>query len=78
MPQYRITGAWSDPIALQARDIVQNQSAFLIELCPQDPEVDPTRLRLPEITGSIQVDVVLTVRARCLNGTGTLAVVRGF
>ena len=78
MPQYRITGTWSDPIALEARDIVQNQSAFLIELCPQDPLSDPTSLRLPEITGSLQLDAALTLRARCLNGTGTLAVVRGF
>lgn len=78
MPQYRITGAWSDPIALQARDIVQNQTEFLIELCPQDPATDPTSLRLPEITGSIQVDQAITVRARCLNGSGILVVVRGF
>lgn len=78
MPHYRITGVWSDPITLEARDIVQNQSAFLIEICPQDPATDATSLRLPEITGSIQVDAAMTLRARCLNGTGMLAVVRGF
>lgn len=78
MPEYKITTAWSAPIAVSARDILQNQAAFLMELCPQDPGTDPTALRLPEVTGSLQVDSAMTIRARCLNGTGTLAVIRGF
>lgn len=78
MPQYRITQAWSAPIALQARDTVQNQGLFLMEICPQDPATDPTSLRLPEITGAVQVDAAMTVRVRSLGGTCTLAVIRGF
>lgn len=78
MPQYRITEGWSDPIALQARDMVQNQGAFLMEICPQDPGSDATSLRLPEVTGAVQVDAAMTVRARSLGGTCTLAVIRGF
>ena len=62
MPQYRITEGWSDPIALQARDMVQNQGAFLMEICPQDPGADPTSLRLPEVTGAVQVDAVTAMQ----------------
>lgn len=78
MPRHRITEAWSAPIELLARDMVQNQGVFLIEICPQDPGTDDAGLRLPEGTGSIQIDAAMTVRARSLGGIGYLAVIRGF
>lgn len=78
MPRYRITPDWSDPIDVLARDVLQSQGAFPVEICPQDPALDTTSLRLPPTTGSLQVDGPMTVRARCLNGVGVLAVVRGF
>lgn len=78
MPVYPLTTEWSDPIPLQARDIIQNQGGYAIEVTASDPATDPACLSLPGYSGALQVDAALTIRARCKIGGTVLHVVRGF
>lgn len=78
MPVYPITSDWSDPISLLAGDIVQNHSAYPIDICPGEPD-DSNRLRIPAYNGAMQVDDAVTIVARAtFHFGGTLTVVRGF
>ncbi|WP_313350482.1 hypothetical protein [Paracoccus sp. (in: a-proteobacteria)] len=52
MPQYRITSDWSDPIGLLARDVVQNQGAFLNGGRHQPVLIDTSTVRKSEETRS--------------------------
>lgn len=78
MPVYPITDSWSDPISLQAGDIVQNHSPHPIDICPGEPD-EGNRLRLPGYAGAFQVDDAVTIVARStFHGSSALTVVRGF
>ena len=63
MPAYPLTDSWSDPISLQAGDIVQNHSPHPIDICPGEPD-EANRLRLPGYAGAFQVDDAVTIVAR--------------
>ncbi len=80
MPTPNLTAAWSNAIALQAGDIVQNQTRDLIEVIVGDPATDAATLRLPAMTGAITVEKAVSIRARMVGRrkTGVLNIVRGF
>lgn len=78
MPRHIIRAVLSDPIALQAGDVLQNQGAVPVDIYPQDPATDDAALRLPGDGGAFQVENAVSVRARTFTGSTTLAVIRGF
>ena len=78
MAVFPLTTDWSDPITLQAGDIVQNQTAYPVAICPGVAD-DSNRLLLPAYSGALQVDDAVTIVARATgSGGGSLTVVRGF
>ena len=78
MPTIRLTNEWSDPIALNEGDILQNRGGSMIEIHPGDPAADDAALRLPGFGGAMRIERAATVRGRAVPHGGVLSVVRGF
>lgn len=78
MPVYPLTTEWSEPIQLEARDMIQNHSGYPIEVTATDPDADPARLLLPPYGGALQIEGEVTIRARTKRYSNKRHVVRGF
>lgn len=79
MPAYTLTDEWSDPIELQAGDVVQNGSPYVIEIHPGDPESDDGGLLVPAYNNALKVDNAVTIRVRRVKEPkDELRIIRGF
>ncbi|WP_347268189.1 hypothetical protein [Paracoccus sp. (in: a-proteobacteria)] len=77
MPRYDLTTAWSDPIAVQAGDVVQNAGDQMILICAATPAADTDAIEvLPNRALSIVAATAIRARSANRHG-GACKVVRG-
>ena len=77
MPAYSLTSTWSDPIPVQAGDVVQNTGRGLILVCPTDPALDDDAVEIEPNNGfTITAATAVTARSASRHG-GRVKVIRG-
>lgn len=77
MPAYSLTSSWSDPIPVQAGDVVQNQSGDFVEICAVTPASSADAVKVPSFKG-VTISTATSIRARSSgNWRAEIVVARG-
>ena len=77
MPAYSLTSSWSDPIPVQAGDVVQNQSGDFVEICAVSPASSDDAVKVPAFK-VVTIAAATSIHARSSgNWPANIVVARG-
>lgn len=77
MPEFNLTSTWSDPVPVQAGDVVQNTGRHMVMVCAVTPAADADSVEILPNRG-ISITAATEIRARSASRHGSaLKVIRG-
>ena len=77
MPAYLLSSSWSDPIPVQAGDVIQNTGRGLILVCAAVPAIDADAVEVEPNKGfTITAATAVAARSASRHG-GSVKVIRG-